>query len=81
MSSLKEECLLNCICERADSVIICNDCRKVSFGRVRRECSQHRNISFLYDFSICPQCRRSSNIKELDISKEVAHKIFENFIN
>lgn len=50
MASFKEalniESSNQCICERNDSVILCQGCRMFSYGRVRRKCPQHPNVRF-----------------------------------
>lgn len=35
----------DCICDRKETTLFCSQCMKFSFGRIRRICPEHPNVS------------------------------------
>ncbi|CAL8123867.1 unnamed protein product [Orchesella dallaii] len=60
-------------CDRPKGCVRCNSCLKLHrVARVRRVCSKHPKVSFMMDWTKCPECR-SDDITEVGLG-EVANR-------
>ena len=66
----KQEIKLECICERPKQIILCHKCGESFQGRIKRKCSAHPNVLYLYDVEACTKCRTSdpAHLKEYPIN-------------
>ena len=56
----------HCICERGKKLVHRSACGFIFDGRIRKQCFQHPNRSFLMDSQVCSRCHDTTKLLEFD---------------